>query len=419
MRTGLVQNKTDIVSLDGVKILKSYISQWFIIDLLSSIPLNAIYEALVYDDDLDAQDLEVLRVTRLLVINRLLLVFRLIRYAKRIEMGLRLNGLEIRLINLLIIMTVFLHWMACAHFLIPEIANEERLAKKEKSWLTIAGLWDASVYRRYINCFLRALTHVALIGFGFETPVEIEEIYLSIFNIIAGIYFMSQLLGYVMTILMSLDVAERRFVEVKKQAGEYMRFKQIPKGLQERVSAYYEQRYRHNYYSEDGILASVSPALRKELQMHSCQNLVEEVPLFQSVSRSILQEIVSRLAFEVFLPNDVIIWANTVGDCMYFIEHGTVSILTPEGRPICTLHDGDFFGEMSLVFNEHRSSNVMATSYCDMYRLDKEDFMDVIEPYPQVYESILKVAEARAKRLDKNNMYKHIKFEDEAKEQNL
>ncbi|CAG7725786.1 unnamed protein product [Allacma fusca] len=417
MRTGLVQDKTDMVTLDSLKVLKSYLGGWFLLDLISSLPFNAIYQALVYDNSLSSEDLEVLRITRLLVINKFLLIFRLIRYIKRIEMGLRLNGLETRLINLLIIMGVVLHWMACAHFLIPELANETRLDKKVKSWLTIAELWDATVHIRYLNCFLRALTHVSLLGFGFGTPAEIEEILLSIVNILVGIFFMSQLLGYVITILMSLDVAERRFIEVKKQAGEYMRFKQIPKSLQKRVAVYYEQRYRHNYYSEDSILSSVSPALKKELQMHSCQALVEEVPLFHSVARSILQDVVSRLSFEVFLPNDVIIWANTVGDCMYFIEHGSVSILTAEGGPVCTLHDGDFFGEMSMVFNELRSSTVIATSYCDMYRLDKDDFIDVIEPYPQVYETIVKVAEARASHLDKNNMYKHAKIDTDAKEE--
>ena len=113
--------------------------------------------------------------------------------------------------------------------------------------------------------------------------------------------------------------------------------------------------------------------------------------MFHSINRTIISEIVARLEFDVYLPGDVIIPANTLGDCMYFIEHGTVSILAPEGRAMCTLHDGDFFGEMSMIFNEPRAATVLANSYCDIYRLSKLDFIEVIQPYPEIYEAIVKV----------------------------
>jgi len=76
---------------------------------------------------------------------------------------------------------------------------------------------------------------------------------------------------------------------------------------------------------------------------------------------------------------------------MYFIEHGAVSVLTPTGRAIAFLKDGDFFGEMSLLTHQHRNASVVALGYCDTYRLDKTDFEECIEGYPEVYEQMLKV----------------------------
>jgi len=80
---------------------------------------------------------------------------------------------------------------------------------------------------------------------------------------------------------------------------EYMRFKQIPEELQNRVIMYYEQRYRRSFFNEDQILANVSDVLRRELLVYNCRHLVDQVPLFKGVPQAVMQSIVARLKFEV------------------------------------------------------------------------------------------------------------------------
>lgn len=70
--------------------------------------------------------------------------------------------------------------------------------------------------------------------------------------------------------------------------------------------------------------------------MHSCKNLVENVNFFKNLPMTLLIRIVSCLKSEIFLDNDVIIKANTVGDCMYFISTGTVAVYTKSGREVYT-----------------------------------------------------------------------------------
>lgn len=48
----------------------------------------------------------------------------------------------------------------------------------------------------------------------------------------------------------------------------------------------------------------------------------------------IVSEVISSLKSEVFLPNDIIVKAGTPGDCMYFLETGTVSVLTKNGKEV-------------------------------------------------------------------------------------
>ena len=80
-----------------------------------------------------------------------------------------------------------------------------------------------------------------------------------------------------------------------------MKFKHMPKELQDRVEFYFEQRYRHNLFNEEEILTNLSSVLRSQLQMFNCQRLVQQVPILQGIRSEIIQEIVAALKAEVIL----------------------------------------------------------------------------------------------------------------------
>lgn len=81
---------------------------------------------------------------------------------------------------------------------------------------------------------------------------------------------------------------------------------------------------------------------------------------------------------------------------MYFIDRGTVAIYSESGKEVCHLHDGDFFGEITLVMKHRfRTASVVAVSNCELFRLGRADFESSIACYPTVYEEIKKVATKR------------------------
>lgn len=81
------------------------------------------------------------------------------------------------------------------------------------------------------------------------------------------------------------------------------------------------------------------------------------------------------------------------GDCLYFIDKGTVAIYSESGNEICHLEDGDFFGEIALVMKyRFRTASAVAVTNCELFRLDKNEFDSSIACYPTVYEGIKKVA---------------------------
>ena len=57
---------------------------------------------------------------------------------------------------------------------------------------------------------------------------------------------------------------------------------------------------------------------------HNCKQLISTVPFFEKGKDegNFVDDVLSRLSFEMAMPNDDIIKANTRADKMYFIQEG-------------------------------------------------------------------------------------------------
>lgn len=78
------------------------------------------------------------------------------------------------------------------------------------------------------------------------------------------------------------------------------------------------------------------------------------MPLFANTDPHFVTVILTKLRFEVFQPGDMIIREGTLGRKMYFIQHGTVTVI-PRGSREIRLSDGAYFGGKSFTsdFNLH------------------------------------------------------------------
>ena len=81
---------------------------------------------------------------------------------------------------------------------------------------------------------------------------------------------------------------------------------------------------------------------------------------------------------------------------MFIIGHGVVEVILKDGNIVASLHEGQFFGEAALLKQTTRNANVRAQTYCDLYKLKKEDFLHIIEKYPELLESMQKVTKKRS-----------------------
>lgn len=128
-------------------------------------------------------------------------------------------------------------------------------------------------------------------------------------------------------------------------------------------------------------------------------------PIFQDLNTNELKTIKRILHHREYKKNEVIFNQGDIGLGMYIIVHGTVDIVCePSRHKLTELHDGDFFGELSLLDESPRSATAIATSPTELLCFFKPDLLDLIERNPKLGGKILfKLAWTIGERLKKTN----------------
>lgn len=115
-------------------------------------------------------------------------------------------------------------------------------------------------------------------------------------------------------------------------------------------------------------------------------NKLKQSPFFMSFQDEQLKRLETVIKEQRFSKGDVIFSEGDIGDAIYIILSGQVSICVESVdekktlKTIAVREEGDLFGEMSLFKeNEVRSATVIADNNCTLFCLSKEDFLKLLE----------------------------------------
>uniref|UniRef100_A0A8C5PQD3 Cyclic nucleotide-binding domain-containing protein n=1 Tax=Leptobrachium leishanense TaxID=445787 RepID=A0A8C5PQD3_9ANUR len=406
-RTGIVVEDNTEIILDPHTIKMKYLKTWFLVDFVSSIPVDYIFLIVDLETRVDsdvyktARALRIVRFTKILSLLRLLRLSRLIRYIHQWEeifhMTYDLASAVVRIFNLIGMMLLLCHWDGCLQFLVPMLQDFP-----EDCWVSINQMANESWGKQYSHAIFKAMSHMLCIGYGQQAPEGMTDVWLTMLSMIVGATCYAMFIGHATALIQSLDSSRRQYQEKYKQVEQYMSFHKLPPDTRQRIHEYYEHRYQGKMFDEENILGELSEPLNEEIVNFNCRNLVANMPLFANADPNFVTAMLTKLKFEVFQPADYIIREGTVGKKMYFIQHGVVSILT-RGSKETKLSDGSYFGEICLLTRGRRTASVRADTYCRLYSLSVDNFNEVLEEYPMMRRAFETVAMDRLDRIGKKN----------------
>ncbi|KAI3371201.1 hypothetical protein L3Q82_023823 [Scortum barcoo] len=404
-RTGIVREDNTEIILDPQQIKIKYLKSWFVVDFISSIPVDYIFLIVETRIDSDfyktARALRIVRFTKILSLLRLLRLSRLIRYIHQWEevfhMTYDLASAMVRIMNLIGMMLLLCHWDGCLQFLVPMLQDFPA-----DCWVTRNKMVNDTWGQQYSYALFKAMSHMLCIGYGLYPPIGMADVWLTILSMIVGATCFAMFVGHATALIQSLDSSRRQYQEKYKQVEQYMSFHKLPADMRQRIHDYYEHRYQGKMFDEESILEELNEPLREEIINFNCRKLVASMPLFANADPNFVTSMLTKLRFEVFQPGDYIIREGTIGKKMYFIQHGVVSVLTKSNTDT-KLSDGSYFGEICLLTRGRRTASVRADNYCRLYSLSVDNFNEVLEEYPMMRRAFETVALDRLDRIGKRN----------------
>ena len=124
------------------------------------------------------------------------------------------------------------------------------------------------------------------------------------------------------------------------------------------------------------------------------KNRLSETDVFKSLPEEQLGEIARVVQDKVVPANTIIFRQGDPGDSFYIIHSGKIRVFLRGEDGVETelnqLGPGDSFGEMALLRDEPRSTDIEALEETHLLVISKEEFEQVLKEHPDVFKSFIK-----------------------------
>ena len=307
-------------------------------------------------------------------------LFRMVRIIRLIQIIGQLTVVPtfIRMFIYAISFIFAVHWVSCA-------------------WIKFHPMTGVDNKTEYIMALYWTITTLTTIGYGDITPTTNESRLFTMAIMITGVMFYGIVIGNISRIMVAGEKYKEKAREKMSELQIFMKYYNIPPRLQQNVTSYYQHLLNKRLTDNDNkIINDLPQALQHELQIYMNMKLIRNLPIFKECSQQCLKDLAAALEQKYYAPGQTVINIGEMGNEMYIIGHGIVEVILKDGNAVATLHEGQFFGEAALIKETKRNANVRAQSYCDLYKLEKESFVDIVSKYPELGENIERVALKRS-----------------------
>lgn len=121
----------------------------------------------------------------------------------------------------------------------------------------------------------------------------------------------------------------------------------------------------------------------------------ELFPLFSTANPETIEWLLSVTTEHDYPAERTVLMEDSWGNAVYFIESGWVKVrrLTEDGETVtlAIMGKGDFFGEMSVLDESPRSTDVVALSPVKLFSVSAQRFIQLLFKDPQLHHKMLQL----------------------------
>lgn len=394
-RTTYVNRNDEVVSHPS-KIAIHYLRGWFAIDLMSAIPFDVFVMGGKLSDSTPTDE-----TTTLIGLLKTARLLRLVRVARKID-----RYSEYGAAVLLLLMASFAliaHWLACIWYAIA-ISEKRSGTSQNVGWLDILANDTHEFYQpddmygnysgpnirsKYITALYFTFSCLTSVGFGnVAANTDYEKVFTIIVMLVGSLMYAS-IFGNVSAIIQRLYSGTARYHTQMLRVREFIRFHQIPNPLKQRLEEYFQHAWTYtNGIDMNSVLKAFPECLQADICLHLNRNLLKNCSAFNGASPGCLRALSLKFKTTHAPPGDTLVHRGDVLIALYFISRGSIEILKDD-VVMAILGKNDIFGENPCQHATIGKSacNVRALTYCDLHKIHRDDLLDVLEMYPEFYQS--------------------------------
>ncbi|KAL8195951.1 hypothetical protein R6Q57_024951 [Mikania cordata] len=210
--------------------------------------------------------------------------------------------------------------------------------------------------QKLLYCFWWGLRNLSSLGQNLKTSTYVWEILFALFISILGLVLFSFLLGNMQKYLQSMTVRVEEMRVKRRDAELWMSHRMLPEGLKERVRRYEHYKWQENRgVDEESLIHNLPKDLRRDIKHHLCLSLLMKVPMFEIMDERLLDAMSECLKPVLYTENSCIVREGDPVDEMLFIMRGELLTMSTNGGRSgffnsIYLKAGDFCGDELLTW---------------------------------------------------------------------
>ncbi|KAK8933583.1 Potassium channel AKT1 [Platanthera zijinensis] len=364
--------KTTYLLVDNpTMIARKYLTSWFILDVISTIPSEIARQMLPKK----LQSYGFFNMLRLWRLRRVSSVFA------RLEKDRHYNYFWVRCIKLVCVTLFAVHCAGCFYYLLAA-----RYPIPTSTWIgaTIPDFHEKSLWIRYVTSMYWSITTLTTVGYGDLHAQNTREMVFNILYMLFNLGLTAYIIGNMTNLVVHGTSRTRKFRDTIQAASGFAQRNQLPPRVQEQMLAHLCLKFRTDSegLQQQETLDALPKAIRSSITHYLFYNLVQRVYLFQGVSNDLLFQLVSEMKAEYFPPREDVILQNEAPTDFYILVTGTVELIDHKNgieQVVGDAKTGQLFGEIGVLCYRPQLFTVRTKKLCQLLRLNRTTFLSIVQ----------------------------------------
>ncbi|KAG3075518.1 hypothetical protein PC121_g7981 [Phytophthora cactorum] len=301
------------------------------------------------------------------------------------------------------------HWIGCLWFRLGLHAYDIY----GDSWLStykmlavdeFEELSEIPTSRRYLRSLHFAIGSITTVFYGDVVSMNAVETVVEIAFIVVCILIFGVLVGAQGEMIEANYKHKMLFEQNLMELYHFLKNNDVPRDVRQRLRLYYTNTWL-KYHGHDDLegVRGLSTLLVEDIAQYTLRGFANRVSILKSCDESFLRSLLTCLKHIICSSSEAVVRKGDVDRSMYFIAKGKVLVQGPGFELV--KHEGDFFGELSLLYGIPRSATCSSLGVSLLYVLEWETYERLLADYPEYREqnrrewvivsTVLKTGESR------------------------